>query len=363
MAKRRKLPNGFGSIEYVPRTASGKKRINPYRARLPASKDRKDIGFYRTYNLAFEALKNYKEPVKTDTFAELYMRFRETKKYKNYTKSTQNRYDFAFGRLKKFHDREIHTILFSEMQEIIDNMEEEGYTYQKDGQTIHEYYTKDSLNRVKFCLNQVFKIAIKDNIIRSNPVPELEIGGIKKKRKKEIFTSKEIKRLFDSIPYNPDARHILCLIFTGMRPGEYITLNQKNINLEENTITDFGIKTEAGKNRIMFIHPKIQNIVKELYYESNTGFILEYKQNPIPYDKVFYDNIYYPALEKADIKKKIPYSCRYTFATILYYSDVDMKVIQKLMGHENIEITEEFYIQDKENMAEYIFQEFQKIQS
>ena len=35
MAKRRKLPNGTGSIERVKKTPQGKTRLNQYRARLP----------------------------------------------------------------------------------------------------------------------------------------------------------------------------------------------------------------------------------------------------------------------------------------------------------------------------------------
>ena len=60
--KRRKLPNGTGSIERVKLTPQGKTRINQYRARLPKAKGRKDIGFYKIYNDAMDALINYTEP-------------------------------------------------------------------------------------------------------------------------------------------------------------------------------------------------------------------------------------------------------------------------------------------------------------
>ena len=60
--KRRKLPNGTGSIERVKLTPQGKTRINQYRARLPKEKRKKDIGFYKIYNDAMDALINYTEP-------------------------------------------------------------------------------------------------------------------------------------------------------------------------------------------------------------------------------------------------------------------------------------------------------------
>ncbi|MCI7238012.1 MAG: hypothetical protein MR512_00020, partial [Anaerococcus sp.] len=74
--KRRKLPNGMGSIERVKLTPQGKTRVNQYRARLPKSKGRKDIGFYKTYNDAMEALINYTEPKPTITFSALYDKYK-----------------------------------------------------------------------------------------------------------------------------------------------------------------------------------------------------------------------------------------------------------------------------------------------
>ncbi|WP_299032432.1 site-specific integrase [uncultured Anaerococcus sp.] len=361
MAKRRKLPNGFGSIARVKKTASGNIRKNQYRARLSEKYGRKSIGYFKTWNQAFDAIANYKEPIKTETFKDFYLKFRSSTAFKKYVKSTQNRYDRAFERFEDLYDREIHTIVYSELQAVIDQMELEGYTYTKNGELIHEDYSKSSIERLKHCLNKIFLIALKDNIIQYNPVQYIEVGGIKEKRVKEIFKQAEIEKLYQSIPYNPNARHVLCLIFTGMRTGEYLYLNKKNIHLNEHTITNFGIKTEAGRKRIMFIHPKIKHIMTSLYNESRTGNILEYNKSAIKYDSEFYNKIYYPALDKAGIKRKIPYTCRYTFATILYYSGVDPRVIKELLGHTSFEVAQKFYIQDKEGMQEYMYEEFKKI--
>lgn len=246
-------------------------------------------------------------------------------------------------------------------------MELEGYEKVVNGEIIHQDYTKSSIDRLKHLVSNIYTIAIKNQLIQLDLSKYLEVGGTGIRRKKEIFTKEEIEKLYSSIPKNPNAMHVLSLIFTGFRTSEYLNLQTSKVRLDQNQIIDFGEKTEAGRQRKMFIHPKIKDIMIYLVRESKIGNIVEAKKQSgeiyQPSDTTFYKKIYYPALEKAGIKKKIPYSCRYTFATILYYSDVDMKVIQKLMGHENIEITEEFYIQDKENMAEYIFQEFQKIQS
>ena len=192
-----------------------------------------------------------------------------------------------------------------------------------------------------------------------NPAPYLEIGGIKTKRQKEIFTKNEIEKLFSSIPTNPNARHIIIMIFTCMRTGEYMYLNRKQIDFDKNEIIDFGEKTNAGRNRKMFIHPKIKDILMDLAIESQSGYLIEEDGKALKYDEQFYNNIYYPALEEAGIKRKIPYTCRYTFATIAHNSGVSDKALQNLMGHTDFSITANSYIQD---LDEFIYEELQKIQ-
>ncbi|MDY2918851.1 MAG: tyrosine-type recombinase/integrase [Anaerococcus sp.] len=361
--KRRKLPNGMGSIERVKLTPQGKTRVNQYRARLPKSKGRKDIGFYKTYNDAMEALINYTEPKPTITFAALYDKYKDTNAYIKLSDKTQRRYETSFARFEELHDTNIHDIKYSDLQDVLDQMELEGYEKtMANGEIKHMDYSKSSIERLKHLVSKVYTIAIKNDMIQLDLSKYLEVGGVGIRRKKEIFSKEDIERLYTSIPHNPDAMHVLNLIFTGMRTGEYLNLKTENINLEENLITDFGEKTEAGRKRKMFIHPKVKDIMTYLVDQSKTGYIVETKKEDgevyRPSDTTFYKRIYYPALQKASIEKKIPYSCRYTFATIAHYSGISDKALQKLMGHTNFNITANSYIQD---LDEYIWNEFSKI--
>lgn len=357
MAKRRKLPNGTGSIERVKLTPQGKTRLNQYRARLPAKKGRKDIGFFKTYNEAMEALINYQEPAPEVTYKSLYQMFKNTNEYQKLTTNSKKRYERAFEKFEPIHDKNISDIIYSDLQDIVDQVELEGYNQIIDGQLVHQEYSKSHLDRLKVVTNKIYTLAIKNNMQVQNLAPYLEIGGVKIKRQKEIFTNQEIQQLFKTIPKNPNARHILIMIFTGLRTGEYISLKRENIDFERNYITNFGIKTDAGKNRKMFIHPKIRSILQDVCIDSQSGYLVEIEGQPIVYDHKFYD-IYYQALEQAGIDKKIPYTCRYTFATIAHNSGVSDKALQKLMGHTDFSITANSYIQFDDD---YIYEELQKI--
>lgn len=361
--KRRKLPNGTGSIERVRFTPQGKTRVNQYRARLPKSKRRKDIGFYKTYNDALDALINYQEPKPIITFEELYDRYKATNSYKKLSDKTQRRYETSFQRFEEVHSMSIHDIKYSDLQDVLDQMELEGYDKTlESGEIKHMEYSKSSIERLKHLVSKVYTIAIKNDMIQLDLSKYLEVGGVGIRRKKEIFTREDIEKLYSSIPHNPNAMHVLNLIFTGMRTGEYLNLKTENINLDTNQILDFGEKTEAGRKRKMYIHPKVKDIMTYLVDQSKTGYIVETTREGgevyRPSDTTFYKRIYYPALQKASIEKKIPYSCRYTFATIAHYSGISDKALQKLMGHTNFNITANSYIQD---LDDYIWKEFSKI--
>lgn len=359
MAQRRKLPNGTGSIERVLYTPQGKRRVNQYRAR--AYKTRKDLGFFKTYNQALEALLHYKgtDTTTVPTFKEMYEQYKSTQSYKKLSPKVQGRYDTQFSEFEELHDIPLNEIVYSQLQKIIDDKEERGYYKRnKKGEMQHHKYSYSQLKLLKILVSKVYKQALRDGYIQTDLSNLLIIGGVKKKRVKEIFTKQEIDQLTASIPHNPNARHVLVMTFTGMRTGEYLGLKSNHIDFDKNTITDFGIKTEEGIERKLFIHPTIKDTLSELVNESSSGYIIEQNSQAIKYDKYFYDEIYYPALKAAGVKEKIPYTCRYTFATIAHNSGVDDKALQKLMGHVDFNVTANSYIQD---LDDFIFTELQKI--
>lgn len=62
--------------------------------------------------------------------------------------------------------------------------------------------------------------------------------------------------LWDNVEKVKFADMILIGIYSGWRPQELAILQISDIDLEENTMFG-GLKTEAGKNRCVPIHPKI----------------------------------------------------------------------------------------------------------
>ena len=68
---------------------------------------------------------------------------------------------------------------------------------------------------------------------------------------------------YGSLRDDPDAQAVLVMIYTGMRPGEFTTIKKDNVYLEERYMIG-GIKTAAGKDRIIPIHEGIVPFVAQM---------------------------------------------------------------------------------------------------
>lgn len=117
----------------------------------------------------------------------------------------------------------------------------------------------------------------------------------------EIFSADDIKILFE----NDDVHlvdTILILIYTGMRISEFLNLNKFQVNLQEMVIVG-GLKTDAGRDRIIPIHPKIQKYIIN-HYESCQNKLIEH--NGKPYTSRYYRKCYYRVLEELSARRYHP---------------------------------------------------------
>ena len=365
MSKRRKLPNGMGSITKVPKTSSGKPRVSPYLARLPAyyneegKEIRKPLGYYKTYKEAQEALMSYNGlDKKQDKLIEIYNAYKTTKEYKDLSRKSQVKYDTAFKNFERLHGKKIGDITRYQLQQVIDEKVEKGYDTVEDGILVHKDYSRSTIRQLKTTIVKTFEFAIDNNKLQINIAKGLKVKGkiSNKKEGKNPYSDQELATIFAKKEEIPFLKHILVMCYTGFRTGEYRKLKTTNIDFDRNEITGFGIKTNKGKERKMFILPIIKPILKELAEESKTGYIYE-KDGKKVSDTVFYRE-YYKALKDAGLEKRIPYTGRYTFASKAHKDNVDKGALADLMGHESPLTTDEYYII---NDDDYLQEEIQKM--
>lgn len=335
-SKRQRLPNGFGQITKL----KGNLR-KPYRAMItvgktefgkPIQKLLKPISYFSTYEQAYVALtNNAKSPydiMKDITCLELYSKWSE-EYFPKISASTVSQYTTAWNHCKYLWTRKFAELRVADLKQAI---------YQ-------EGFTAPMSRMIKFLFNKMYDYAIENEIIEKNLCRMIKGNPKLVNQKHHIaFTADEISTLWKHVD-NLYVTWILIQCYTGMRPNELCSIKLANINLAENYIVG-GSKTEAGKNRIIPIHPGIKDLIENQISISKSfnsdSFLVNKDGNAINYRiyRIGFNNICSEYNLNKDHK---PHDPRKYFVTTAKKAGVDEYAIKLIVGHAIEDITERVY--------------------
>lgn len=325
-----KRSNSNGSI-----TKLNGNRRRPYVARITlgwnektGKQIRKLIGTYSTQKEANKALADYLDtPYDLDlaniTFKNVYDKWSQPK-YQKVSKSAILGYKSAYDNVEKLHNMKIKDIKARHLQEAIDNCPKGLATKKK----------------IKYLFGQIFAYAMQNDIISKDYSKYIDIGKTITENKREPFNPKEIELLWKHLADIEFIDTVLIMIYSGFRIGELLELETINIDLLNKTMLG-GMKTEAGKNRLVPIHPKIFPLIKKRYDSNEKYLIINYKGKKMKYDN-YYREKFIPIMEQLNMKHR-PHDCRHTFATLLSNANANSTAIKKMIGHESYATTEKIY--------------------
>lgn len=324
--KHMRLPNGFGSIVCL----SGNRR-RPYWAKKFSRWDDRGypvydtIGYYETYNDAYSALLEYNKQPYDITSHELTFKEVADRWMKEYTQlpvngqlpsaSTIKGYDTIDQKCESIHDRRIREITAAELQSLIGTV------------------SAGSQHVCKAYLSQVFKYAVRNNIITASPVGYVHKTA-KTDPKRNPFTVEEVRQIWKMDP-SPIRDTALILLYTGMRVGELFTITKKT-----DKYIVAGEKTAAGKNRMIPIHSRIHQMVENMP---------EWPNAP----RIHYEFV------KA-FPGHTPHDCRRAFITRSLECGMDPVVSRKIVGHAGKDIHETAYIML--NNVDYLCSQMEKVE-
>ena len=213
-----------------------------------------------------------------------------------------------------------------------------------------------SKETIKYLFNHIYDYALEARIVERNYAREFTLDKKvfqekeKNYKSKVPFSKEEIDKLWKSIEFVPFADMIVYACYSGWRPTELIKLKIKDVDLK-NGFVKGGMKTSAGKNRLVPIHPLVSSIVEKYYKEAKSvgsdylfndvnnkfGIGLSYDQYLSRFNKV---------MNALHFRTEItPHYTRHTFITKAKSREVNMNeyVLKIIVGHDVGDLTEHVY--------------------
>ncbi len=164
------------------------------------------------------------------------------------------------------------------------------------------------------------------------PRPKVE------QKQPDILSVEEMQKIISSVN-NLKHKTIICLMYSaGLRVSEVINLKIKDIDSKNNKIN---IKNSKGKvDRIVMLDNSILELLKEYWSVYKTkNYLFEGQKGDI-YSTKSIQTFVKKSAENAGINKKISsHSLRHSCFTQLIKNGVDIRSVQKLAGHKNINTT------------------------
>lgn len=199
---------------------------------------------------------------------------------------------------------------------------------------------------MKQLYNQLFDFAIEDEIVDKNPARSFVLNKnitrqINENKRTHIpFSEVEMNLLWHNMFTNQTIDMLIVQCYTGWRPTELCELKTENINLAEGIMIG-GIKTKAGKNRIVPIHNRIMEIIK-YYYNPDSTYLFTQKGKKISYD--YYRDHFNIIMQYLNFNSNHkPHDGRVQFVTSAKKYDLNEYAIKYIVGHNISDITEKVY--------------------
>lgn len=374
-----KLPNGYGSVTKL----SGNRR-KPYLARVTLGwipdeqtgkcvQNRVPIGTFKTKKEALQALAEYgANPYDIQnnnlTLAELYQKWTESYFPTLKSGSSSRTITSAWRYCHAIHSMHVKDLRARHIKGIMEN----GYIIPSHGKNAGQKVpaSPGTKSRIKSMFNLMLDYALEYELVDKNYARTFDLSDdiIKEKeaatRGHIIFTDAEMQTLWNNVDSLRFVDWILIQCYMGWRPQELAILKTADVNLDKQYIIG-GMKTSAGKNRTVPIHPRIKHLVQKNYEQAvelgsqnlfndplavKGGMLITYDKYAGRFAKIM------TALKFREDHR--PHDPRKTFITMAKKAEVDEYVIKRLIGHRITDITENTYT---ERDIEWLRSELEKM--
>ena len=212
-----------------------------------------------------------------------------------------------------------------------------------------EGLSANSMNRALAALRGLYKYLIREKIITSSPLTNIDLAKVWMRLPDTI--SKEEMNLILIQPGNltvsaiRDTAMLELLYATGIRVSELINLTMNSVNWQVGFLVVMG---KGSKERIVPIGKTAYDCTR-LYVDNARGQMMQKKVTDVLFLNRFGTKFTRQGLwkvviryaKKAGLVKKVhPHTFRHSFATHLLEGGADLRTVQVMLGHADISTTQ-----------------------
>ena len=261
-------------------------------------------------------------------------------RHKDYIKpTTQEHYRYTLRILvDHFGKRKLSEIKAMDIEEFLMKLRRDGRS-------------DSSLAHCRGMLYQIFQKAAANDLIVKNPVAFAEKMRKGPKTAKEAFTADEVRTLLRELPEDKIGWSIRLMLCTGMRTQELLALEPRHIAQDGSSIViEQAVVMEKGTGVIgtpksydsyrTIPVPEIARYCARNLRATDKKFIWEVGKVDQPCNPSHFRTQFRKTLEQIEgVRVLTPHCCRHTYVSQLVALGVDLKTIQSIVGHADVDMT------------------------
>ena len=210
-------------------------------------------------------------------------------------------------------------------------------------------YSPTYLKTINNQLSAIFNYAVRYYDLKSNPCAKAGSMGKSKAEEMDFWTGEEFRKFIDSV-MNKRLSYMafMILYWTGMRLGELLALNPKDVDLEKRTISITKSYQRLGKKDVItppktskskrvitipeFLAADIKDYMDSLYD-------LQEDDRLFPITKYYLEHKMQRGIKESGVKRIRVHDLRHSHASMLIELGFSPLEIANRLGHEKVETT------------------------
>lgn len=210
-------------------------------------------------------------------------------------------------------------------------------------------YSPTYLKTINNQLSAIFNYAVRYYDLKSNPCVKAGSMGKSKAEEMDFWTGEEFRKFIDSV-MNKRLSYMafMTLYWTGMRMGELLALNPKDIDLEKRTISITKSYQRLGKKDVITPPktPKSKRVITipeflaaDIKDYMDSLYDLQENDRLFPITKYYLEHEMQRGIKESGVKRIRVHDLRHSHASMLIELGFSPLEIANRLGHEKVETT------------------------